>query len=404
MTDPSQRRAIATRAARSLRAARDTLRTDHAAFVGFDGFIDAILRAVDTRTSMDDAGYTPIATIAEFADRCAAAAGRSTNIEVVERERRFGGNGPLLAGALASLAMPVTYAGAVGASDDPARLDPIYEPLEARCVRVISLGPPGWTDAIEFDDGKIMLNKSGAMRSASWTRLVERVGLEHLRAIVGSSTLVAMVNWSLCGEVESIWAGLRDELLEPIPQPDRPAIFIDLSDPAKRSDDDLNGALALLASLSRLAPVTLGLNLAEAQRVAQVAGLGQIDQPDAGPSRGLDRAADQLRARLGLDCVVIHPRKGAGGADASGCAWFDGPFTRRPVLSTGAGDHFNAGFILARTLGLSLAESLASGVATSGAYVRSGASPTLESLAELLDDLPGPDPNTRPDAMKTGLH
>lgn len=387
-----ERQRIAARAAASLRDAGLVLERDHKALVGFDGFIDSILRVVDRRSTMDDDGYAPIESIGAFADRCAAAAGRSTNFELVENERRFGGNGPLLAGALAALSMPVTYIGAVGDRDHPGQLDPIYEPFAAMCERVIPLGPPGLTDAMEFGDGKIMLNKSSAMRAVSWDRLVEVVGLAALRACVRECSLLAMVNWSLCGMVETIWRGLRDEVLAPMDESDRPSVFIDLSDPAKRSDADLRGALTLLTSIERLTRVTLGLNLSEAQRVARVLGLGTIEQPDRGPSRGLDIAAGMMRECMGIACVVIHPRRGAAAAEARGSAWFDGPFTTRPVLSTGAGDHFNAGFVLARSLGLSLESSLACGVGTSGAFVRDGRSPTIQRLASLLDDLPPPDP------------
>jgi len=58
------------------------------------------------------------------------------------------------------------------------------------------------------------------------------------------------------------------------------------------------------------------------------------------------------------------------------------------VITTGAGDHFNAGFCVGRLLDLSHQESLATGVATSGFYVRSGKSPTVLDLAEILENWP----------------
>ena len=69
------------------------------------------------------------------------------------------------------------------------------------------------------------------------------------------------------------------------------------------------------------------------------------------------------------------------GADSTGTAWFPGPFVKEPKLSTGAGDNFNAGFITARLLGLNLEESLCTGTATSGFYVRNAGSPTIAQLA-----------------------
>jgi sugar/nucleoside kinase (ribokinase family) len=64
---------------------------------------------------------------------------------------------------------------------------------------------------------------------------------------------------------------------------------------------------------------------------------------------------------------------------------------REPKISTGAGDHFNAGFCLGRVLGLSLEESLCTGVAMSGYYVRTAQSPTILQLAGFVEKLPSPE-------------
>ena len=61
---------------------------------------------------------------------------------------------------------------------------------------------------------------------------------------------------------------------------------------------------------------------------------------------------------------------------------------QQPKISTGAGDHFNAGFCVGRVLGMGLEESLCVGVATSGYYVRSAESPAAKDLAEFIAKLP----------------
>jgi sugar/nucleoside kinase (ribokinase family) len=63
---------------------------------------------------------------------------------------------------------------------------------------------------------------------------------------------------------------------------------------------------------------------------------------------------------------------------------------QQPKISTGAGDHFNAGFCLGRVLGFSLRESLCIGAATSGYYVRTAKSPTAAELVEFTCSLPAP--------------
>lgn len=358
--------------------------------VGFDAFIDSIIHVVDQRHSMTAEGFTRIATIGQFAARAAAAAGKSTNLEMVELERRFGGNGPLMAGSLGRLGAQVTYIGAVGRPDSPYELHPVYEEFGARCRMVIPVAPPAFTDALEFDDGKIMLGKPANIQAVTWEAIKDVVGVDELVRCVDRSSLIGMVNWVMMGGVEGIWSGLCDEVFPKLKAPRSKRVFIDLCDPAKRTDADIKRAIQLLVKMNVAVPLTLGLNQAESERIASVVGIedkngGGVDTLGS----AMQRAAVEIRAALGIDCVVIHPREGAAGANAAGeSAWFDGPFTRTPRLSTGAGDHFNAGFALAQALGMPLAEALAVGCATSGAYVRDAESPTLGRLVEFLRMLP----------------
>lgn len=382
--DHSRRSAVARGAADAL--ARANLGSRRA-LVGFDGFIDLITELVGTRTGMEPHAYTRISTLSALAARVGGAAGRSTNIEAVTHDKRWGGNGPLLAGGLARLGLLTTYIGAVGREDDPRALDSVFEPLRSLCERVVPIATPGRTDAFEFDDGKLMINHCGPVQAVTWERIVEVVGLDALRRSVGGADLVGIVNWSLIGGVNGIWRGLIDHVLPAIQT--RPSVFIDLSDPAKRTDADLTTGLALLSEMSRLTPVTLGLNLAEAERLCGVyavsKGAGALAERVVTMARG-------LRGRLDIACVVIHPREGAGAATADGAsAWFDGPLTGAPRISTGAGDHFNAGFAAARVAGLNLDQALATGTGVSGAYVRDGVAPTLQRLCDFLRALPAPD-------------
>ena len=66
----------------------------------------------------------------------------------------------------------------------------------------------------------------------------------------------------------------------------------------------------------------------------------------------------------------------------------DGPFVEKPLITTGAGDHFNSGFCLGKLLGFDPAASVLIGTATSGFYVRSGQSPSIDDLVQMLRDWP----------------
>ncbi|MDA0293432.1 MAG: PfkB family carbohydrate kinase, partial [Verrucomicrobia bacterium] len=97
--------------------------------------------------------------------------------------------------------------------------------------------------------------------------------------------------------------------------------------------------------------------------------------------------AAKIREKLGVETVVIHPVSFAAAADATGSAAVTGPFIEKPKITTGAGDHFNAGFCIGRLLGAPLEDSLQIGVATSGFYVRTAKSPMVEDMVSFLRTL-----------------
>ena len=374
---------IAHTVAAKLAAAKDI----PASVVGFDGFIDEIIAVVDRRRDMTPGGYEPIRTIADFAARVGAAAGKSSNLELVVKEERWGGNGPLMAGALASLGSGVTFIGAVGRQDSPRELDSRYGEFAARCRKTIPIAPPAHTDALEFADGKIMLGKPANVQVPTWDVLMSVVGKDALTRQIEDARLIGMVNWVMMAGVEGIWEGLIREVLPRISKQGR-RVFIDLADPAKRTDEDIKRAMGILRRMNALVPVTLGLNLAEAERMASVFGAGSLRGSSRSLGAAVEAAAVELRERLELNGVVVHPREGAGAAVETTAgvekAWFHGPFTPTPRLSTGAGDHFNAGFALGQILDMSVGECLAVGCGVSGAYVRDAESPTRERLVEFL--------------------
>jgi hypothetical protein len=254
---------------------------------------------------------------------------------------------------------------------------------------VIPVAPPAHTDALEFEDGKVMLGKPGNVQIPTWERLVQVVGEPALVKAVDEAGLIGMVNWVMMGGVEGIWEGLIRSVLPRVAKSPTRRVFIDLADPAKRTDEDVRRAMGILRRMNALVPVTLGLNLAEAERMAQVFGVGVFSREGHRTlGAAVEAAAVALREAMDLACVVIHPREGAGAAVIGGggveSAWFDGPFTPTPRLSTGAGDHFNAGFALGQVLGMRVEESLAVGCGVSGAYVRDAVSPTRARLVEFL--------------------
>ena len=106
-------------------------------------------------------------------------------------------------------------------------------------------------------------------------------------------------------------------------------------------------------------------------------------------SEALSALARELRGKLPVGTIVIHPVSYALAISADTVDVVKGPYISKPKITTGAGDHFNAGFCLGKLLGFDNAMSLLTGVATSGYYVRTATSPSIAQLAELLRKWPG---------------
>ena len=363
-------RKLAAKAA-SLKSVRAT--------IGLDGFVDEIIAVVDKRHGPGEQ-YEPVKTIEALGRKICAASGQSSNYELVIKQRKLGGNGPIMANALASLGLDITYIGNLGVPV----IDPVFEPL-ARRAKVISIADPGKTDALEFEDGKLMMGKHQTLGEVNWDNLLARVGRDQLKSLMAGSHLIGMVNWTMLPHMSRIWAKLLDEVI-PDPERHHRKLFIDLADPEKRTHQDILDALKLLTRFQDQVDVILGLNLKESLEIADVLGLPGASDPE----RAIEDNARAIREKLNLHCVVIHPRRTAAAATADESAAFAGPFVLQPKISTGAGDHFNAGFCLGRVLGFALEESLCCGVATSGYYVRHAESPTAQQLSQFIAELPPP--------------
>ncbi len=342
--------------------------------VGFDGFVDTIVTPVGLRRGAGE-DFTPIATLAELGHRITAAAGKSTNIELYPRLDKLGGNGPIMANALLSAGARVTYIGALGV---PA-VHPVFAEMAAR-ARTVSICAAAQTTAIECGDGKLMLGQMRCLDEITYDRICAVMGEAAFHAEVASASMVALVNWTMIPNMTAIFRALTGHVLPKLPPSPGRIFFFDLADPEKRSVEDLRGALAAIADFMPFGRVTLGLNLKEAQQVAAALGCGGVTAEEA----SLRAAATAIRAKLGVTTVVIHPVECAACATADGSACVPGPYTAQPKITTGAGDHFNAGFTSGQLLGLDPEACLALGVSTSGHYVRTGESPSLATLETFL--------------------
>ncbi len=345
--------------------------------IGFDGFIDEIIHVVDKR--MDSLQFSRIETIELLAKRIEKASGLSTNIELVPVQKKIGGNGPIMCNAMAKHDASINFIGALGMPT----IDDVFSTM-ADNVNLLSIATAGHTDALEFDDGKILLGKMTSLNDVTFERMISTIGKDKFVHMLSETNLLATVNWSMLPYMTDLWKKILSEIVPLLPvKTKKPIFFIDLADPEKREKDEIQEALGLLKSFKSHFFVVLGLNKKEAYDVAN-----ELDLFDNSSLEKMQVSLEDLNQalyeNLEVDAVVIHP------VDRS-CAYIKntfyeelGPYIEKPRLTTGAGDNFNAGFVMGLMLGLKPDEALLTGMATSGYYVRNADSPTFRQLIDFL--------------------
>jgi sugar/nucleoside kinase (ribokinase family) len=339
--------------------------------IGLDGFVDEIIHVVDKREDFEH--FDRIPTIAAFGEKVTKAAGLSMNFELIPKKVKLGGNGPIFANGLLEYGVELKYVGALG---NP--VHPVFQPMAAKSKEVYSLCEPGHTDAMEFLDGKLMLGKYECLSQITWESFKEKLGgAEKIAEIANESDLFGMENWTMIPHMSEIWQGVIDEVIPLMSQKEKKTIaFFDLADPEKRTKEDIKHALSLIPKFNDKFFTILGLNEKESHEIAAVLGV-----TDNGSLKDLVCGCYE---KLGIDVLVVHPRKSAVCCDKNGFFDIDGPYCENPAITTGAGDNFNSGFCFGQSLGLSAQDSLTLGVATSGYYVRNAKSPGFENVLAFL--------------------
>lgn len=339
---------------------------DRKVLIGFDGFIDEILEVVNERINQKD--YTRIDSIKQFSERIAQAANLSANLELVPQQVKIGGNGPIMANALLTQNFNVSYLGALGKPE----IDPVFWEFARNCSFAYSITNPGYTNALEFSDGKLMLGKMNHLHEVNWDELIKAVPVPKLTELIEGIQLIASNNWTMLTGMNSILKGLKEIL---ITTKTNPYFFIDLADPQKRTKADIREVLEIIHDLAIHAKVILSMNKRESELIAEILNINEEDI--------LERAK-ALKNKLDIDYIVIHPVEGAAVASEYDEGWVNGPYTPNPKITTGAGDNFNAGFCNGLLSGLKPTEALISGVFTSGYYVRNAKSPNRKELVDFI--------------------
>lgn len=345
------------------------------ALVGLDGFVDTIIHLVDKRAGKGES-FTRIETIGEFGSRVSAAAGKSANIEMYPRMEKLGGNGPIMANALVAAGFPLRYIGSLGKPN----IHPVFSDFAAT-TNAVSISAPGMTNALEFTDGKIMMGVTRYLEDITYQAIIEKMTEGSFLDELSRSSLIALVNWTMIPHMTEIFEALLSRALPSLPPMDGGrSFFFDLADPEKRAQSELVEVLQVISKFQNFGNVVLGLNLAEGQQVSEAFGINETGEDAV----SLKAMATKIRRELGVKMIVIHPKERAACATKDGDWCVEGPYEPNPKITTGAGDHFNAGFMTGQQLDLSPEACLTIGVCFSGFYVRTAKSPSLNDIDSFL--------------------
>jgi sugar/nucleoside kinase (ribokinase family) len=339
---------------------------------GFDGFVDSIVRVVNFKTEVG--GPVFFNTIKEFGNYIAGKSGSGFSLESEELVQKLGGNMPIMANAMAQMGTNVSCIGAFGMPS----VVPVFSQMHPNCS-LYTYTNPGFTTAMEFTDGKIMLAQMTDLNHSDWNIIKSTIGLEKLRAIFNDADLVCLVNWSELDHSNNIWQGLLADVFAGSGATPK-QFFFDLSDCSKRKPETITSAIKLIEQFGKYGKVTLSLNHNEANILYQTL-------INHNPPADLEASGNKLFTELNIDTLVVHSSKLSASWNANGTYVSQPVFIANPKFSTGAGDNFNAGYCMATLIGLNAELALIMANSVSSCYITTGDSPDIMALNTYISEL-----------------
>ncbi|WP_423147942.1 PfkB family carbohydrate kinase [Rubrolithibacter danxiaensis] len=338
---------------------------------GFDGFVDSIVKVISDKS--ENSAPVFFEDIEEFGNYISAKKGSGFSLETEELFQKLGGNMPIMANALAEMGVKTDCIGAFGVPS----FHPVFTNMHPGC-RLFSFTNPGFTSALEFNDGKIMLAQMKDLNNGDWQTIRTAIGLEKIIESYNNSDLFCLVNWSELDHSNSIWLGLLDEVLPSLNSPsNKKKAFFDLSDCSKRSSEKILDALNLIRRFSAYCDVILSMNKNEAQLVYKALSLpGEVQQ--------LEQVAGELYKAIHIDTLVIHNSAKSVAWNKKGVYQSTPDFIANPKISTGAGDNFNAGYCIAMLMDLDPDLSLLLANTVASFYMQNAKSPCIPEMLDYI--------------------
>lgn len=341
--------------------------------MGFDGFIDSVVKVIKHKDPHDATTY--FESVEDFGDYIVEKGQKNFSLELEELTTKLGGNMPIMANAFSQLGPSVACIGPLGYPS----IHTVFRQMPANC-NLHSFANPGVSKVMEFKRGKIMLAEMESLNRITWEFIKETIGITTFRELFAKSDLIALLNWSELDNSTDIWKGLLRDVLPGSSAAKRPIGFFDLSDCSKRSDERIDEAMQLIKAFSAHWDVVLSLNLNEAAIVHSVLTHKKPNEMQ------VEDMCNAIFEKMNINTVVIHYAKQSVARNNEGLHKRKSFFIKEPSISCGSGDNFNAGFCMGRLLGFDTGTSLVLGHAISNLYMQSAQSPQVPKILEFLSE------------------
>lgn len=328
------------------------------AFIGFDGYIDHILAPVSSVSQTHTSHF--FQTICDFGSYIQSKSGKSCSIQLSSRSIQLGGNAPLFARTLKSLGISVHLAGMLGCPD----IDPIFLKAFSK-EELCSFAPPMETNALEFDDGKIMLCQT-APAYDSPIQLIQNAALYNNLSLTEllNSDLLAFLNWGELYFMHTLWTELFQTYFNTskvIPSLSK-YIFFDPADISSRNENELSEMLELIRNYSLYRYAILSINENEALQLGnKLFNLHSVDS-----------IIHELYKNYSIPEIVIHANKRTLSLVKNTEYELPTIFIDKPAISTGGGDNFNAGYAYAKLCNYDPIKCIKSAHLSSSFYISAG--------------------------------
>lgn len=343
--------------------------------IGFDGFVDQIVNVIKCKNNSEISTFFKDKN--DFGKYILGKKRKNVGFELKEKMKKIGGNMPITANALGKIGIKVNCLGTLGYPEVESK----FKNMSTNC-KLHSFADPGYTLALEFDDEKILLGLMESLNGVTWGKIKNILGLKKIINLCLHSDGIGLVNWAEIDNSNQVWRGFLQDVFKYIPVNREKFIFFDLADCSKRRSENIREAINLMEQFGKKRKTILSMNKNEAELIA-----GTLSTINSNKTNiKIKKIGVKISRKINIDILVIHYKKFSMAWSNNNFCKVNTLFLHNPLLLTGGGDNFNAGFCIGQLLGLNIKNSLEIANLLANYYIKMGQSPNSEEFIKYINE------------------